>query len=178
MSRWLGIGVGLASCVVVTGLVAVGWPSHSANSAPKPRSVASHWVGSWAASPSDASTTQSSLAHQTLRMIVTPHLGGHTLRVHLSNRFGKRAITLDQVNVGRQAKGASIVPRSNRMLRFHSRAAVRIAAGDDVVSDPVALTFGPFQKLSVSVYVDSGDRESDRALRHARDELHDAYRQR
>ena len=64
------------------GLLAVAPAGSGAVSCP------SHWVGSWSASPSDASTLSPTLVDQTLRMIVAPHLGGSILRVHLSNRFG------------------------------------------------------------------------------------------
>jgi hypothetical protein len=80
--------------------------------APTARGAASctqHWVGSWSASPSDASPLQPTLVDQTLRMIVAPHLGGSVLRVHLSNRFGGLPVTLGPVTVGVQSSGASLV---------------------------------------------------------------------
>src|SRR5215469_4680035 len=67
-----------------------------------------HWVASWAASPTDSSVPfdatglplPEALAGQTLRMMVTPHLAGSVLRIHLSNRFGKQATTFGHVTVG------------------------------------------------------------------------------
>jgi hypothetical protein len=71
----------------------------------------SHWVGSWSASPSDADNQ--GFNDQTLRMILTPHLAGSTLRVHVSNRFGSQPLTLDRVSIAeRQPEPASFpVPR-------------------------------------------------------------------
>jgi hypothetical protein len=44
------------------------------------------WVGSWAASPTDASSAHR-LTDQTLRMLIAPHLGGGIVRLHLSNAW-------------------------------------------------------------------------------------------
>jgi lysophospholipase L1-like esterase len=118
-----------------------------------------HWVGSWETAPSDPSQTQTTLEDQTLRMIVAPHLGGQSIRVHLSNRFGTEAITLDQVDVGIEYKGPALVAGSNQPVLFGGSASVTVAAGQDVTSDPVALTIAPFQDVAVSVY--AGDEIDD-----------------
>jgi lysophospholipase L1-like esterase len=110
-----------------------------------------HWVTSWAASPSDGSV--SPLLNQTLRMIVAPHLGGGTIRLHLTNRFGLLPVTLGPVTVGVRASGAALVPGSARAVTFGGKTSVTIPAASDVVSDPVNVSFTAFQDLAVSVYV-------------------------
>lgn len=111
-----------------------------------------HWVGSWAASPGGVSLTQP-LANQTLRMILAPHLGGRTLRVRLSNRFGAAPVRLGRVTVGLRGSGASLLAGSERRVTFAGRSSVVIPAGADAVSDPVKLSFGAFRDLAVSAYV-------------------------
>nr|MDT0665067.1 hypothetical protein [Micromonospora sp. DSM 115978] len=117
------------------------------------------WVASWAASPTDSFfptdatgvPTPQILTRQTLRMVVTPHLGGSSFRVHLSNRFGGAPVTFGRVTVGIQTTGAAaknIVP-----VTFGNAASVTIPIGQDVVSDPAALTFSAFTPLAVSLYV-------------------------
>ena len=67
-----------------------------------------HWVATWTASPTDAVVPIDAtglpvpeiLTDQTLRMMVTPHLAGSVLRIHLSNRFGKQATNFGHVTVG------------------------------------------------------------------------------
>jgi lysophospholipase L1-like esterase len=123
--------------------------------APPARAAAvcpSHWVGTWAASPSDASVQQP-LADQTLRMIVGPHLAGDTVRVRLSNRFGTSPVTLGPVTVATAASGAAIVPGSLRKVTFAGRPAVTIPAGREVVSDPAPFAVRPFEHVAVSVAV-------------------------
>jgi lysophospholipase L1-like esterase len=91
------------------------------------------------------------LANQSLRMVVTPHLGGSLLRIHLSNRFGTTAVTFGRVTVGRQTNGsaaAAIAP-----VLFGGAASVTVPAGADVVSDPVSVSFAAFEPLAVSMFV-------------------------
>jgi lysophospholipase L1-like esterase len=86
-------------------------------------------------------------------MIIAPHLGGSSLRIHLSNRFGAAPVTLGPVTVGLDGAGASLVPGSERAVTFGGQPTVVIAAGADAVSDPVKLSFGAFRDLAISVYV-------------------------
>src|SRR6476620_5181781 len=66
-------------------------PAVAATSGP-PVCRANAWVASWTASPTDSfptfdptlQRTPSALTDDTVRMVITPHLGGHTLRLHLS----------------------------------------------------------------------------------------------
>lgn len=119
----------------------------------------SRWVASWAASPTDSQVpldatgllTPQILTNQSLRMVVTPHLGGSSIRIHLSNRFGGSAVTFGRVTVGKQTSGPAVetvVP-----VLFGGTPAVTIPAGAEVVSDPVALTFAAFDPLAVSIFV-------------------------
>jgi lysophospholipase L1-like esterase len=86
-------------------------------------------------------------------MIIAPHLGGRSLRLHLTNRFGAAPVDLGPVTVGVRGAGASLVAGSERPVTFGGRPSIVIAPGADAVSDPVSLSFGPFRDLAVSVYV-------------------------
>jgi lysophospholipase L1-like esterase len=114
-------------------------------------SCTDHWVGSWSASPSDASLTQP-LARQTLRMVVAPHLAGTTVRVRLSNRFGTGPVTLGPVTLGRVSSGAALKAKPVP-VRFAGKRQVTIPAGQDVGSDAVAFTVAPTASLAVSLAV-------------------------
>ena len=120
----------------------------------RPRTcVESHWVASWTASPSDGGVSRALLSKQTLRMIVAPHLGGSRLRVHLSNRFGSSPITLGPVTVGLRGNGPSLASGSERAVTFGGSTRVSIGPGAETVSDPVTLSFKPFEDLAVSVAI-------------------------
>ena len=111
-----------------------------------------HWVGTWAASPSGTGLSQS-LSDQTVRMIVDPHLGGSTLRVDLSNRYGEQSVLLGPVTVGVRGDGAALQPGTERPVTFAGRPTISLAPGAGAVSDPVKLAVRPFTELAVSVYV-------------------------
>jgi len=115
-----------------------------------------HWVGAWAAVPSDGSDypEHAPLAARTSRTVVTPLFGGQRVRVRLSNRFGTSPVRLDAVRIGVSAGGAALVPRSSRRLEFGGSPAVTLGAGEDVLSDGIATRVRPFQTLAVSIYVD------------------------
>jgi lysophospholipase L1-like esterase len=93
------------------------------------------------------------VTNRTLRLVVNPHRGGRSARVRLSNRFGSGPLVVQRVSVARSTAGASVAARSLRAVRFGGRRRVTIPRGADVVSDPVAIRFGAFHDLSVSLYV-------------------------
>ena len=131
-----------------------------------------HWVGSWESAPGDGlGGTSGSLGEEdvpgggggdvtmlfggTFRLVLTPHLGGSMIRVHLSDRFGLHPLTVVSATIGVVSSGAALVPGSVKALSFGGQPSVTIPAGQDVVSDPLAMTVSAFQNLAVSVYVPS-----------------------
>lgn len=93
-------------------------------------------------------------------MVVNPHFSGGRLRIRLSNHFGTTPLELDDVTEGMRRKGASLVPRSLRGVRFRGRTRVTIPAGKEAVSDGVRLRVAAFKDLAVSVYVHSASPPS------------------
>ncbi|MCW2958946.1 MAG: hypothetical protein JWP18_1749 [Solirubrobacterales bacterium] len=112
-----------------------------------------HWVGSWAAAPSDGGSSRTQLKEQTVRMIVAPHLAGSQVRIRLDNRFGRTQSTVGPVTVAQQDSGAAIRPDTLRKLTFNGAPKVTMSAGGSATSDPVDLEVKPFQKLAISVAV-------------------------
>lgn len=112
------------------------------------------WVATWTASahgpyPSGFPTASPDLqfafpepasgaSDQTFRLIVRPDLWGSRMRLRLSNAFGSKAVTFDDVFVGLQASGANVAPGTNRPVTFDSgQRRVTLAPGKAVYSDPV-----------------------------------------
>jgi lysophospholipase L1-like esterase len=120
-----------------------------------------HWVGVWATSPADA--LAGPFVDQSLRLVVTPTLGGAVVRVRLSNRYGTQAVTLAAVAVARRASGADLLPGTTQALRFQGRRSVTIPAGGEVLSDARRFTFDAFADLAVSLHVAGS---SGRATEH------------
>jgi lysophospholipase L1-like esterase len=132
--------------------------------------AAAHWVGSWEAAPGDgiggfsgafgAEAVPDSghddvfeLLGGTFRVILTPHLGGGQVRVRLSNRFGTQPLSVNDATIALAGSGPALVPGSVRSLTVAGSSVFVIAAGQDLITDPVSLSVSPFQNLAVSLDV-------------------------
>ena len=120
-----------------------------------------HWVGSWAASQQlvepHNSLAPDDLRDATLRQVVHLSLGGSTLRVKLSNRFGSAPLRFTGVHIARAESAASarIVAGTDKAVTFHSAADVTVPAGADYVSDPIKFPVEPLSDLAITLRIDT-----------------------
>jgi len=119
------------------------------------------WVASWAASqqipePHNALAPED-LSDATLRQIVHLSVGGHTLRVHLSNAFGTIPLRLTSVHIARplSASAAQIDPATDKALTFSGAPSVMIPAGAEYISDPVEYPVAALSDVAVSIHFDA-----------------------
>src|SRR4051794_18340916 len=118
------------------------------------------WVASWTTSPTDSfptfgptlQPTPSTMTDQTVRMVLTPHLGGHLLRLHLSNRFATRPLPIGHVTIARQHPSGAAISAPVEVT-FAGSKSVTVPAKQDIVSDPVATSAMAFEPLAVSIYL-------------------------
>ncbi|HEV7997867.1 MAG TPA: hypothetical protein VGP52_16580, partial [Stellaceae bacterium] len=110
-----------------------------------------HWVGTWTMAPAPAET--GAFNNQTLRMTMRASLGGDTVRVRISNAYGRRPLEIGGAHVALRKAGPAIVAGSDRRLGFGGAATATIAAGAVLFSDPVALGLAPLADLAVSLYL-------------------------
>jgi lysophospholipase L1-like esterase len=91
-------------------------------------------------------------------MIVRTSLGGRRARVTLSNAYGNVPLKVGAAHIGLRTKESEIAAGSDRSLMFNGKAAVSIAPGAQMISDPVDLNIPQLGDLAISVYVpgDSG----------------------
>jgi len=121
--------------------------------------ASSHWVATWAAAPAPPlADDQMRSAHlafsdQTLREIVHVSLGGATVRLRVSNAFGKQNVEIGAVHLAVRGKDSGIVPDTDQTVTFNGRAAVSIPANAVLFSDPVKLAVQPETDLAVSLYL-------------------------
>lgn len=87
------------------------------------------------------------------RLMVRTSVGGGGLRVRLSNAFGDRPVTFDNVHAGLQRRGAALVPGSNRRLTFDGARTVTLPPGGIVYSDPLPGHVPAASTLAVSFHV-------------------------
>ena len=143
----------ITSLVAMLGLVAAGALTYADDDhgrQPGDRDRDQHWVGTWGTSP-EAGTT--SFSNQTLRLIVHTSIGGHEVRVRLSNAYGTASLVIGAAHIALRSTGAEIIPGSDRVLTFSGESTIAIPAGALVVSDPVELRVPALGDLAISVYV-------------------------
>jgi lysophospholipase L1-like esterase len=119
-----------------------------------------HWVVTWSTSPApqlpdEAQRREAKLEfnNQTIREIVHTSIGSGTVRVRLSNAYGKNAVNIGAVHIARSAKGPAIVAGSDRALTFSGRAAVSIPPDATVLSDPMKLDAPAGGDLAISMFI-------------------------
>jgi lysophospholipase L1-like esterase len=114
------------------------------------------WVASWGASPmagTSSDPTTPGLSDQTVRNIIFTSAGGDAVRVQLSNTFGAKPLTVAKASVGVVRGGAGLAPGSSHLLTFGGNASVTIAAGAEVLSDPLPARVRPLEQLAISLYL-------------------------
>jgi lysophospholipase L1-like esterase len=93
------------------------------------------------------------LADQTIRMVVHTSTGGSQVRVELSNAIGKNPVMFGAVHVALRKAASEIVDGTDRSVTFGGRPTVTVGPGVLVVSDPVDLRVDPMVDLAVSLYL-------------------------
>src|SRR5262245_55040770 len=78
---------------------------------------------------------------QTFRLIGRTDMWARQARLQLSNVFGTKAVTFDDVFVGLQMGGPALVKGTNQPVTFGGKASVTVAPGSAVWSDAVQLGF-------------------------------------
>jgi lysophospholipase L1-like esterase len=127
-------------------------PAFPAAATPPPASAAPPAPTGQTGGPPFRVTT---LANQTVRMILRTSIGGRRARVKLSNAFGSAPVTVGAAHLARRATESAIVPDSDRPLTFAGRTSITMMPGVVVVSDPVDLEIAPLSDLAVSLYLPS-----------------------
>ncbi len=119
-----------------------------------------HWVVTWGASPAPQLENENEIrsarlefANQTLREIVHISIGGDTVRVRLSNAYGKQTVEIGAVHLALRGDGSDIASGSDRVLTFSGRPTVSIPPDALVLSDPVKLNVPAGGNLAISIFL-------------------------
>ena len=141
--------------VTITALVLVG--GAAAGAAPKRHQArvspifSTRDVGVWEAS---LEGTHGMSPDVTVRELARVSVRVTRVRVRLGNPFGASSVEVRDAWIGRPvAPGVARLTRgSNRRLTFSGRRTVSIAAGEEVLSDPVTMTLAAQHDVAVSIY--------------------------
>lgn len=122
------------------------------------RNRESRFLGTWTASPQaplSEGTSAQGFENETLRLMTRTSVGGHGVRIRLSNAFGEAPVTFDRVSLGIRAEGATIAPGTLQEVTFGGDSSVTIPPGARVISDPVDQQVAAEQDLAVNLYTES-----------------------
>ncbi|MER6949583.1 SGNH/GDSL hydrolase family protein [Nonomuraea sp. NPDC000554] len=124
------------------------------------RAAGENWVATWGAAvqrptpgteDNGPNWSVGGFRDHTLRQVVRVTAAGSQARIRLSNLYGSKPLKIAGARLGRSAGGALVWPGSSRVLRFGGKPATEIPPGKEAVSDPVALTTSPLEKLAVTL---------------------------
>ncbi len=121
------------------------------------------WAVAWGASPENAIAGPENQggSEQSFRSFFVPTVAGTEERVHFSNLFGTTPLVIGSarlaVATGVPGTAAGVTPAidatHDAALTFSGAKGVTIPAGQEIVSDPVNVTFTFGQKMAVSFYL-------------------------
>ncbi|MEV0024357.1 SGNH/GDSL hydrolase family protein [Streptomyces atroolivaceus] len=105
-----------------------------------PANTTGTWVATWTGAPVSAEPNAGQgYPGRTIRNIVHTSVGGDAARITLSNLFGAAPLVIDQATV------------NTRRVTFGGLPTVTVAAGRQVVSDPVLVPVAPDADLEVTL---------------------------
>jgi lysophospholipase L1-like esterase len=150
MCRVLSARHGLASVVAAVALSVISFALAPAGA----QTQTDSWISTWTASPqSPRGVIPTSFSNQTVRQIVRVSLGGHKVRIRLSNEFGTKPVLIGAASVALAGGRANIVSGSLRPLTFGGAKSIIVLPGAPALSDPVELNVAPLSDVAVSFYL-------------------------
>ena len=114
------------------------------------------WVATWSsppAAPGSAFELPKIFENQTIRQTARISLGGQRFRVRISNAYGTQPLQIGAAHLAVQATGASIVPGTDRTLKFGGLPSIAVPAGGLAISDPVDLPVAAKTNITISLYL-------------------------
>lgn len=117
-----------------------------------------HWVATWATAEQVAESHNNPplpLAGNSIRQIVQTSISGETVRVKLSNEFGKAAVEIKSAEIAiALTSGSSYIidEQTNAQLLFGGSKTVTIQPGELVVSDPINLVMTKRQNVAITLH--------------------------
>ncbi|MGP8246111.1 MAG: SGNH/GDSL hydrolase family protein [Bryobacteraceae bacterium] len=118
------------------------------------------WVVTWGTSPAPQLSKGAQMRaarlvfdNQTLREIVHASVASDTVRVRLSNAYGKTTVEIGGAHLARRGEDANIVAGTDRKLTFGGRDTISIPPDAEAISDPVKLEAPAGGDLAISLYL-------------------------
>jgi lysophospholipase L1-like esterase len=141
-------------------IAAAAFPGLPATAASSPVVEAPRWVASWATALQPIPDLRNppplyrtpEVSGRTIREIVYPTLPGRSIRVRLSNAYGRTPLVLADVRVARSAGGAAVIAATSAQLTFAGRPSIILQPGEEADSDPVDFDLRAGTPYAISAY--------------------------
>ncbi len=125
-----------------------------------------HWVATWATAlqsiPQQANLPPlyraPEVAGRTVRQIVYPTLSGSTVRIHLSNEYGKTPLVIQELRIARSAGGAAAQANGGAKVTFGGKVSVIVPPGGELDSDAVEFDIVAGAPYAISSYMGADQR--------------------
>jgi len=111
------------------------------------------WASTFGASMTDISVLFKPIRNRTIRQLVPLAFGGSAVRLTLSNLFSTEALQIDAASVMLADEYNRPATGSRRDLTFAGAAAVELARGSEITSDPVEIIVPANSVLIVDLFV-------------------------
>ena len=142
-------------------LVSIGAATPAFAQQAAPQTAGAHWVTSWATALQSIPQREAlpplyrapDVAGRTVRQIVYPTLGGDVARVHISNLYGRAPLVIEAMAIAPSAGGSAVSQRESVRVTFGGKAAVTLAPGAELDSDPIRIGLKPGVPYAVSSYM-------------------------
>jgi lysophospholipase L1-like esterase len=137
--------------MLCTSLFAAAKPAHPKNT----NAAEKKWVGTWGTArqlvePGNMPPAPG-LSNNTLRQIVCVSVGGKSLRLRVSNEFGKTPVTLKMVQIAASKGNGHIDAGTNTVLTFNNKQEVTLEPGTELFSDAVSFDLKPRMEVAITI---------------------------
>ena len=145
---------GMESNMRISSIIAVGLLVTLAGCVTNQKVGEKGWFSAWGMSHNARATTPA-MSGRTVRMILMPSISGNSVRVKLENTMGEAPVIFSGAYIGVAGERAAVQEKSITRLTFAGKPGLSLAVGHGAYSDPVPFKVNAFQKLSLSLDVQS-----------------------
>jgi lysophospholipase L1-like esterase len=122
------------------------------------------FFSAWAAPQGRLAEQAPALDDAAVRVVVRPTIGGSAVRIKIENTVAATPVSFAAAYLGVLDRGATVMSGTNRALTFDGQSTLTLAPGAGSYSDPIDFPVRAFERLAISLAVQSAEEISTHAL--------------